>query len=75
LLGGLLSLLLLQELHELIEIHSFYGHAASIRHLTYTSSDVRLRLLSVLLPAPGENLKPAPQGAMRHGRDKIFIFY
>jgi hypothetical protein len=75
LLGGLLSLLLLQELHELIEIHSLYGHGSSIRQLTYPSSDVHSRPLSVLLPAPAKDLKPALLKGMPGQRDTIFIFY
>ncbi len=59
LLGGLLSLLLLQELHELIEIHFPYGHSSSIRQLTYPSSDVDLTAPSRPLANVLKNLKPA----------------
>jgi hypothetical protein len=75
LLGGLLSLLLLQEPHELIEIHSLYGHATSIRQLTYPSSDVRLRLHPASLPAPSKNLKPAPLKAMQGRRQQNLVFH
>ena len=74
LLGSLLSLLLLQELHELIEIHSLYGHNSSIRHLTYPSSDVRLRPRPALSPALVRILKPAPQRRCKAECHEIFIF-